>query len=74
MTTMITINKLTLTTLLLGGLLLSASDKPAPGPRAVVDVPSFDAGQVPASQPVRHTFKVKNTGDAPLTIKNVQPG
>ena len=74
MTPMITFNKLTFSTLLLSGLLLGATDKPSPGPRAVVDVPSFDAGQVLASQPVRHTFPVKNTGDAPLTIKDVKPG
>jgi hypothetical protein len=30
--------------------------------------------QVLSSQPVRHTYPVKNTGDAPLTIKDVKPG
>ena len=74
MTTMIPFNKFTFSTLLLSGLLLRAADQPAQGPRAVVDVPSFDAGQVLATQPVRHSYAVKNTGDTPLTIKDVKPG
>jgi len=74
MTAMLSLNKITISTLLLGGVLLGATDKPSPGPRAAIDVTSFDAGQVLATQPVRHTFTVKNTGDAPLTIKDVKPG
>jgi hypothetical protein len=68
------LNKYLLSSLLLGGLLTIAADKPAPGPHALVEAPSFDAGQVLSSQPVRHTYPVKNTGDAPLTIKDVKPG
>lgn len=54
--------------------ILGGSAPATPGPRAEVPVASFDAGPVPASQPVRHDYVIKNTGDAPLTIKDVKPG
>jgi hypothetical protein len=39
------------------------------GPRAVVDKPTIDFGEVPQGQPIAHAFILKNTGDADLTIK-----
>lgn len=39
-----------------------------------VENPEYDAGNVLARHPVRHSFPVKNSGDAPLTIKDVKPG
>jgi hypothetical protein len=61
--------------LLSAAFLLRAGDPPpAAAPRAEVPVASFDAGTVLASQPVRHDYVIKNTGSAPLTIKDVKPG
>ena len=37
-------------------------------PRAVVDNAVYDAGEVPQGQKITHTFILKNTGDADLTI------
>ena len=72
---MITLKTLLPVTLFACGASLLAGGKLAPvGPRAEVPVMAFDAGKVPASQPVRHSYAIKNTGDAPLTIKDVKPG
>jgi hypothetical protein len=53
---------------------------PAPaktGPTiAVIDSPDFDAGAIRENtvSSVKHVFKVKNTGDSVLVIKEIKPG
>lgn len=42
-------------------------------PRAVVDEPIFDAGQVDKGAEVNHDFRIRNTGDQPLRIEEVRP-
>lgn len=34
---------------------------------------THDFGQIPQGQPASHSFTIKNTGDAPLVIKDVEP-
>ena len=46
----------------------------AAGPKMVVQEKSFDAQQVKEGQTIEHDFKVLNTGDSPLEIKQVRPG
>ena len=51
--------------------------KAAPGgkqPAIAFDAIQFDAGEVWEGDTVSHTFIVKNTGKAELTISNVKPG
>lgn len=43
-------------------------------PAIAFDATSYDAGEVREGDAVHHTFKVKNTGKAPLEIKQVRPG
>ena len=43
-------------------------------PTISFDNTTFDAGDVWEGDTVSHTFAVKNTGTAVLTIKNVKPG
>ena len=69
-----TLKNILVSALILGSLSLRSGSAAAPGPRAELPVASFDAGQVPATRPVRHDYVIKNTGDAPLTIKDVKPG
>jgi hypothetical protein len=38
------------------------------GPRLAVDRTAIDAGNVAYEQPVQATYRVKNVGDAPLTL------
>lgn len=38
-------------------------------PKAVVDEYAYNPGDIQQGQPIQHDFIVKNTGDAPLTIK-----
>lgn len=53
---------------------------PAPaktGPQiTVIDTPDFDAGSIRENSvpSVKHVFKVKNTGDSVLVIKEIKPG
>ena len=39
------------------------------GPRAVVEKPSFDGGEVPQGKDVTTEFLLKNAGKEPLTFK-----
>lgn len=43
-------------------------------PTAAVDEPEHDFGSVFAGKNVLHSFVIKNTGDAPLTIGKVRTG
>ena len=43
-------------------------------PHITVDAVTYDAGEIYEGKPITHTFKVKNTGTAKLTIKNVKAG
>jgi hypothetical protein len=38
-------------------------------PKAVVEEPVFNAGEIPQGKAIIHDFIVKNTGDKPLEIK-----
>lgn len=49
----------------------SARVDAAPAPAITVEKPAHDFGTVAEGGPVRHFFKVKNTGDAPLEIHSV---
>ncbi len=60
---------------LLPGFLFAASFALAAGaPRIEISDKNWNAGAVAPGATVRHSFTVKNTGDAPLTILNVKPG
>jgi quercetin dioxygenase-like cupin family protein len=43
-------------------------------PRLVFDATTHDAGEVWEGEVVSHSFVVKNTGTAELTINKVKPG
>ena len=45
----------------------------AAAPRAVPVEPIFDAGVVTRGDKIEHTFAIKNEGDAPLTLRDVEP-
>ena len=45
----------------------------AAGPRAVVEKPIIDVGQVKKGEPIRQEFVIRNAGDAPLEITEVKP-
>lgn len=50
---------------------------PAPGgPRPVIEIPSmsFNFGEIYHQDQYVHSFTVKNTGKADLTIEDVKPG
>ena len=57
-----------------------APGAPAPaktGPQiTVIDTPDFDVGSIRENtvSSVKHVFKVRNTGDSTLTIKEIKPG
>lgn len=40
-------------------------------PRIATDKPLFDFGSIPQGKKLTHTFVIRNTGDAPLTIEQV---
>ena len=42
-------------------------------PKAVVAETTYDFGKVVEDQALAHTFSIKNTGDAPLVIEDVDP-
>jgi uncharacterized protein DUF1573 len=44
------------------------------GPQLTIESLTHDFGEVKAGQPLRYSFKVKNTGTADLTINSVTPG
>jgi hypothetical protein len=43
-------------------------------PLLVVESPTFDFGELKSGTPLRHAFKIKNTGNADLLIESVSPG
>ena len=43
-------------------------------PKISFDATTYDAGEVWEGETVSHSFTVKNTGTAVLTIQNVKPG
>lgn len=49
---------------------------PAIGPMATVDSEEFDAGSIKTGTTgiLKHAFKIKNTGDSVLVIRDVRPG
>lgn len=53
--------------------LVSAGAEP-PAPRAQFEETAFQAGTVLVGQSVRHTFAIRNTGNADLTLLDVKPG
>lgn len=61
---------------LLMGCMLVFSTPTTTGPMISVDTEEFDAGTLKASSTgsVKHVFKVKNTGDSVLVIRDVRPG
>ena len=60
---------------LIPGLLFMVSlSLTAGAPKIEIAVKNWDAGTVAPGATIRHSFTVKNTGDAPLTIQNVKPG
>jgi hypothetical protein len=59
--------------LLLAGLLLStAPSGAAAAPRLEVPQPIYDLGEIFEDQPLEHVFTLKNAGDTPLQIKNIE--
>jgi hypothetical protein len=44
------------------------------GPRAVIESPTLDLGQVPRGQAVEARFALANGGDSELRILAVKPG
>lgn len=55
------------------GLLLSLTLPAAAAPRAELPATTHDFGQVFEDKELVHTFIIKNTGDAPLQIKDIDP-
>jgi hypothetical protein len=68
--------KKTLTSLLLTGILLVAPAACKNGPQISADTEEFDAGTIKAGalSAVKHVFKIKNTGDSVLVIRDARPG
>jgi hypothetical protein len=44
------------------------------GPKMVIEQTEYNAKEVKQGKIIKHTFKILNTGDQVLEIKNVQPG
>lgn len=53
--------------------LMAAGALAAPGPRAEIAATAFDFGEVFEDKELSHTFVIKNLGDAPLKITNLDP-
>lgn len=52
----------------------ATAETPAGIPRLVCDAPVYDFGEAENTQPVDHTFVLKNDGTAPLEIAQVRSG
>ena len=48
--------------------------RPEDQPMISFDATTYEAGEVREGDTINHAFKVKNTGTAPLEIKQVKPG
>ncbi len=61
---------------LLAAVLIAVAAIPtaAAGPRAVVETPKIDLGQVPRGDSVEARFVIRNDGDEVLRILKVKPG
>lgn len=68
--------KLVMLVLVLGCMLVFSKPAAPTGPMISVDTEEFDAGTLKASATgsVKHAFKIKNTGDSALVIRDVRPG
>jgi hypothetical protein len=68
--------KLLLLVLVMGCMLVFSKANTPVGPMISVDTEEFDAGTLKASATgsVKHVFKVRNTGDSVLVIRDVRPG
>jgi hypothetical protein len=68
--------KLLMLVLVMGCMLVFSKSNTPTGPMISVDTEEFDAGTLKASTTgsVKHVFKVKNTGDSVLVIRDVKPG
>jgi Protein of unknown function (DUF1573) len=68
--------KLLMLVLVMGCMLVFSKPAAPTGPMISVDTEEFDAGTLKASTTgsVKHVFKVKNTGDSVLVIRDVRPG
>jgi Protein of unknown function (DUF1573) len=68
--------KLLMLVLVTGCMLAFSKSNPPTGPMISVDTEEFDAGTLKASSTgsVKHVFKIKNTGDSALVIRDVRPG
>jgi hypothetical protein len=42
-------------------------------PALSINNTTYDFGKIPQGEPASHSFTIKNTGDAPLVIKDVKP-
>jgi hypothetical protein len=62
-----------LAVVVLAGFVQAAEEKEAV-PVIEVEAPTYDFGQIPQGEAVKHDFRVFNRGGAPLEIKNVKPG
>jgi hypothetical protein len=62
--------------LLLTGTMLVVPAACKTGPQISADAEEFDAGIIKAGtiSSVKHVFKVKNTGDSVLVIRDARPG
>jgi hypothetical protein len=70
------IMKKILATLLLMGIMLVVPAACNTGPQISPDAEEFDAGTIKAGavSSVKHVFKIKNTGDSVLVIRDARPG
>jgi hypothetical protein len=65
-----------LSALLLIGIMLVVTAACKTGPQISADTEEFDAGTVKSGtvSSVKHVFKIKNTGDSVLVIRDARPG
>ncbi len=52
---------------------MTASSEDAPAPKIACDAPQYNFGSVSDVTEIRHTFVLRNTGNADLTIQQVRP-
>lgn len=66
-------NLVQLSLILLAPALVASSEAQETAPRATVDQPVFDAGQVPVGEEIEAVWEIRNEGTAPLEITQVNP-
>ncbi len=57
--------------IILNGIAICAQD--TGGPTLVLEEKIFDVKEIQEGEVIDHSFKVRNSGDSPLEIKNVKP-